>query len=332
MDKVLIIAEAGVNYNGNLKLACKMVDAAKKAGADIIKFQTARPENVISRYAEKAEYQKAATGNGESQLDMVKKLLLKYEEFIPLKEYCQKTGIGFLSTPFDLESIDFLEGLGCNFWKIPSGEITNLPYLLRIARTGKPVIMSTGMCYLEEIKQTLDILKENGSCVLTLLHCTTEYPTPLKDVNLKAMLTLKEKFDCKVGYSDHTPGIEIPTAAAAMGASVIEKHFTLSRNMEGPDQKASLEPDELRTMVTAIRNIELALGNGKKEPAGSEMKNMPIARKSIIAKRNIKAGEILAEENITTKRPGSGISPMEWFHVIGTRAVRDFAEDEMIEL
>lgn len=332
MDRILIIAEAGVNYNGSLELAYKMVDEAKRAGADIIKFQTAKPENVISRYAEKAEYQKAMTGEEESQLDMVRKILLQFDEFIPLKEYCRKAGIGFLSTPFDLSSIDFLDKLGCDFWKIPSGEITNLPYLLRIAQTGKPVIMSTGMSLLEEVRQTMDILKQNGAGEITLLHCTTEYPAPMKDVNLRAMLTLKEAFQCKVGYSDHTPGIEVPIAAAALGASVIEKHFTLDRNMEGPDHKASLEPDELAAMISAVRNVELAMGDGEKEPAESEIKNMRIARKSIVARKEIKAGELLTEENITTKRPGNGISPMEWFRVIGTKAVRDFREDELIQL
>lgn len=333
MNKVLIIAEAGVNYNGSLELAYKMVDEAKKAGADIVKFQTGVPEKVMSKYAEKAEYQKKNTGKAEeSQLDMVRKLMLKFEEFVPLKKYCELSGIKFLSTPFDLSSIDFLEELGCDMWKIPSGEITNLPYLLRIAKTGKPIIMSTGMSTLEEVREALNVLKENGAGEITLLHCTTEYPAPLKDVNLKAMLTLKDTFGCKVGYSDHTPGIEVPVAAVAMGASVIEKHFTLDRNMEGPDHKASLEPDELAAMVKAIRNVELAIGTGVKEPSESEKKNMAIARKSIIAAKDIKKGEIFTEDNLTTKRPGNGISPMKWNEVIGKTAKRDFGEDELIEL
>lgn len=332
MDKVLIIAEAGVNYNGSLDLAYKMVDAAKKAGADIVKFQTGIPEKVMSRFAEKADYQKKTTGEHESQLEMVRKLMLKLDDFIPLKKYCEDREIKFLSTPFDLSSIDFLDELGCNMWKIPSGEITNLPYLLRIAKTNKQVIMSTGMSTLEDVAAALDVLKKNGSGEVTLLHCTTEYPAPFSDVNLKAMNTLREQFHCKVGYSDHTLGIEIPIAAVAMGATVIEKHFTLDRNMKGSDHKASLEPNELSAMVKAIRNIELALGTEVKKPSASEKKNMTIARKSIIAARNIKAGEILTEENLTTKRPGNGISPMKWFDVIGTKATKDFAEDELIKL
>ncbi len=333
MDKVLVIAEAGVNYNGSLDLAYQMVDEAKKAGADIVKFQTGVPEKVMSRFAEKAEYQKKNTGKkDESQLDMVRKLMLKFDEFVPLKQYCEKTGIKFLSTPFDLSSIDFLNDLGCDIWKVPSGEITNLPYLVRIAKTGKPVIMSTGMSTLDEVRAALNLLKENGAGKVTLLHCTTEYPAPYKDVNLKAMLTLRSAFNCDVGYSDHTPGIEIPVAAVAMGAKVIEKHFTLDRNMDGPDHKASLEPDELGAMVKAIRNVELAIGNGIKEPSESEIKNMAIARKSIIAARNIKAGEVFTENNLTTKRPGNGISPMRWNEVLGTKAIRDFEEDELIEL
>lgn len=332
MEKVLIIAEAGVNYNGKLDLAYEMVDKAKEAGADIVKFQTGVPEKVMSRYAEKAEYQKKTTGSGESQLDMVRKLMLKFEDFAPLKKYCEDKGIVFLSTPFDLSSIDFLNELGCEMWKIPSGEVTNLPYLMRVAKTGKKIIMSTGMCTLDEVGDAVNALKKHGAEEITLLHCTTEYPAPIKDVNLRAMLTLKETFNCQVGYSDHTPGIEIPIAAVAMGAKVIEKHFTLDRNMEGPDHKASLEPDELNAMVRAIRNVELAIGTGIKEPSGSEKKNMSIARKSIIALRDIKKGELFTEENITTKRPGSGISPMHWFDVLGTPAVRDFGEDELIEI
>lgn len=332
MGKTLIIAEAGVNYNGSLDLACRMVDAAKRAGADIVKFQTGVPEKVMSRYAPKAEYQRKNTGSGESQLDMVRKLMLKFEDFVPLKKYCEECGIGFLSTPFDISSIEFLEGLGCGVWKIPSGEITNLPYLLKIAGTGKDVILSTGMSTLEEVGDALEVLRKNGARKVTLLHCTTEYPAPYKDVNLNAMLTMRDAFGLEVGYSDHTPGIEVPVAAAALGASVIEKHFTLDRNMEGPDHKASLEPEELLAMVRAIRNVESALGSGGKEPSETEKKNIAIARKSIVALKDIKKGDLLSEQNITTKRPGNGVSPMKWFEALGTEAVRDFKEDELIEL
>lgn len=332
MSKVTIIAEAGVNYNGSLDIAYKMVDKAWEAGADIVKFQTGIPEKVMSRYAVKAEYQKNNTGSDESQLEMVRKLMLRFEEFIPLKEYCNKRGIQFLSTPFDLDSIAFLDHLGCGMWKIPSGEITNLPYLEKIAETGKPVILSTGMSTLDEVKEAINILKAKGNEEISLLHCTTEYPTPFSDVNLRAMLTMKETFGLNVGYSDHTLGIEIPIAAVAIGATIIEKHFTLDRNMEGPDHKASLEPDELSAMIRAIRNVETALGNGIKEPAESEKKNMTIARKSIIAAKNIKKDELYTNDNITVKRPGNGISPMKWYEVIGMKAPRDFKEDELIEL
>lgn len=331
MNKVLVIAEAGVNHNGSLDLAMQMVDAAKRAGADIIKFQTAKPEALISKYAEKATYQKENTGEDESQLDMVRKIMLRYEEFVPLKRYCEQQGIKFLSTPFDLDSIDFLEALECDIWKIPSGEITNLPYLEKIAHTHKPVIMSTGMATMDEIHDAMKVLKDAGAGEVTLLHCTTQYPTPFEDVNLKAMITLRDQFGCAVGYSDHTKGIAIPIAATAMGATVIEKHFTLDRTMEGPDHKASLEPDELTEMVTAIRQVEKALGDGQKKPALSEIENKAVARKSIIAARNIKKGELYTEENLTTKRPGNGISPMRWYEFIGKTANRDYAEDELIE-
>ena len=332
MNKILIIAEAGVNYNGSLELALKMVDAAKAAGADIVKFQTGIPEKVISRYADKAEYQKNNTGSDESQLDMVRKLMLRLEDFIPLKNYCEESGIKFLSTPFDLESVEFLDKLGCDLWKIPSGEITNLPYLIKIARTHKKIILSTGMSTLYEVSEALNVLKDNQAGEIILMHCTTEYPAPFEDVNLKAMITLREKFNCETGYSDHTQGIEAAIAAAALGACVIEKHFTLDRNMSGPDHKASLEPGELADMIKAVRHIESALGTGIKAPAESERKNIAIARKSIVASREILKGELLTEENITTKRPGTGISPMKYFEVLGTRAIRDFHEDELIEL
>lgn len=331
MGKVLIIAEAGVNYNGNLELAYKMVDEAKKAGADIIKFQTAHPEKVISKHAEKAAYQIETTGANESQLDMVRKLMLRFEEFIPLKNYCDDAGIGFLSTPFESDAIYFLNNLQ-DIWKIPSGEITNYPYLIEIAKTEKPVIMSTGMSNLDEIEMAIRILKDNGCGEVSLLHCNTQYPTPFQDVNLLAMLTMKDRFGLTVGYSDHTPGIEVPVAAVAMGAKIIEKHFTLDKNMVGPDHKASLEPDELAAMVIAIRHIEQALGDGEKKVSDSEQSNILIVRKSIVARRFIKTGELLTEENLTTKRPGTGISPMRWNEVIGTKAIHDFEEDDLIEI
>ena len=328
---VYIIAEAGVNHNGSFELACKLVDAAKAAGVDCIKFQTFKSKNLVSRIAQKAEYQKVTTGDS-SQQDMLKKLELSYDEFIALKEYCDKVGITFLSTPFDFDSIDFLNSIEMPFWKVPSGEVTNLPYLLALAKTGKPVVMSTGMCEIEEIETAIDVLKENGTKEIKLLHCNTEYPTPFEDVNLKAMHTMRDVFGLEVGYSDHTKGIEVPVAAVALGATVIEKHFTLDRNMEGPDHKASLEPDELAAMVLSIRHIEKALGSGDKTPSSSEKKNIAVARKSIVAKKDIKAGDELTVENITVKRPGTGISPMKWFDVLGTKAIKDFAEDELIEI
>lgn len=328
---VYIIAEAGVNHNGSFELACKLVDAANAAGVDCIKFQTFKSKNLVSHNAQKAEYQKGTTGDG-SQVDMLKKLELSYDEFLKLKDYCDKVGITFLSTPFDFDSIEFLNSIDMPFWKIPSGEITNLPYLLTLAKTGKPIVMSTGMCEMAEIEAAIRVLQENGTKEIRLLHCNTEYPTPFEDVNLKAMQKMRDAFSLEIGYSDHTKGIEVPVAAVALGATIIEKHFTLDRNMEGPDHKASLEPDELAAMVRSIRHIEQALGSGDKTPSPSERKNIAVARKSIVAKRAIKAGEELTEENITVKRPGSGISPMRWFDVIGTRAIRDFKEDEQIEL
>ena len=333
-NKTFIIAEAGVNHNGSIEIAKKMVEVAKECGADAIKFQTFKAEKVISRYAPKAEYQKQTTGEPDSQLEMVKKLELSFDDFVALKEYCDKLNIMFLSTPFDFESIDFLNDLGLEIFKIPSGEITNLPYLEKIGKLGKKVILSTGMADLGEIEDALDILiscgtkKEN----ITVLHCNTEYPTPYEDVNLLAMLTIKEAFKVKVGYSDHTLGIEIPIAAVALGASVIEKHFTLDRNMQGPDHKSSLEPNELKAMVKAIRNVEKALGDGIKKPSPSEIKNKIIVRRSIVAKRNIKRGEIFNEENITVKRPATGISPMRWYEILGKTATRDYKEDEIIEI
>lgn len=332
MNGVYIIAEAGVNHNGNFGLAIELIDAAVAAGADCVKFQTFIPEKVISKYAVKAEYQKKATGENENQLDMVRKLSLSYEDFKELKGYCEKVGIEFLSTPFDLESIEFLHALGMKQWKIPSGEMTNLPYLIKIAQTGWPIIMSTGMCDLEEIEAAMNVLQENGAGEISLLHCNTEYPTPMRDVNLQAMNTLQQKFGVKVGYSDHTEGIEVAIAAAARGAAIIEKHFTLDKNMEGPDHKASLDPDELKAMVVTIRNIEKAIGDGEKTASPSEKKNIAIARKSIVANKKIARGDIFTEENITVKRPGTGISPMKWFEVLGMEAIRDFEEDELIEI
>ncbi len=330
--RTLIIAEAGVNHNGSLELAKKLALTAKSCGADIVKFQTAKLDALVSKHAQMADYQKENIGSEMSQRDMLKKLLLSYDEFVELAAYCKEIEICFLSTPFDMESVDFLEELGCSMWKVPSGEITNLPYLEKIAKTGKDIILSTGMSTLQEVADALTVLRENAAGRVTLLHCTTNYPTPMEDVNLKAMLTLKNKFGCEAGYSDHTRGIEVPIAAVALGATVIEKHFTLDRTMEGPDHKASLEPEELEAMVKAIRNIEKAMGDGVKAPSELEKANIAVARKSIIAASNIKAGDILTEENLTTKRPGTGISPMRWNEVLGTRAVRDFAEDELIEI
>lgn len=330
--RTFIIAEAGVNHNGDIKQAKGLIDIAKSAGADAVKFQTYKSENVVSKFAKKAVYQKEATKAGESQLDMVKKLELSYCDFRELKKYCDEKEILFLSTPFDLESIDFLESLNIPIYKVPSGEITNLPYLMKIACTGKPVIMSTGMSDLVEVELALGVLRDNGAGTITLLHCNTQYPTPFGDANIKAMLTLKECFGVEVGYSDHTLGIEAPIAAIALGAAVIEKHFTLDKDMEGPDHKASLGPQELKAMVSSIRNIELALGDGIKRPSKSEMPNKEVARKSIVAKQNIDKGEPFTEDNLTIKRPGNGISPMKWFEVLGMIAERDFYEDELIEL
>lgn len=331
MNKTLIIAEAGVNHNGDINIAKRMVDEAKKAGADIVKFQTFVPELLSSKKAEMALYQKVNLGEEDSQLNMLRKLALGFESFVELSDYCKAIGIKFLSTPFDLQSIAFLDKLQ-DIWKIPSGEITNYPYLLEIAKTHKSVILSTGMSTLEDIDEALKVLKEYGSLDISLLHCNTQYPTPYRDVNLKAMNTLKNKFGLKVGYSDHTQGIEVPIAAVALGAEIIEKHFTLDRSMEGPDHKASLEPKELADMVSAIRNIENALGDGEKRVTESERANISVARKSIVAKTDIKKGEILSDSNLTTKRPGTGISPMKWNSVIGNTAVRDFQKDELIEL
>lgn len=333
-DRIIIIAEAGVNHNASLERARQMVVEARKAGADYVKFQTAVPELVISSLAPKAEYQKETTGSEESQLDMCRAIHLPLSAYTELAALCREEGIGFMSTPFDLVSIDTLAEIGQDYWKIPSGEITNLPYLRKIASKGGKVIMSTGMSTLDEVESAVEVLEKGGipRRDITLLHCTTQYPTPMTDVNLRAMHAL-EKLGCgAVGYSDHTLGIEIPIAAAAMGARVIEKHFTLDRNLPGPDHRASLTPADLAEMVKAVRNVETALGSGVKDVAEAERPNIEVARKSIVAARDIKAGELLTEENITVKRPGNGISPMKWDEVIGTRAVKDFPYDSLIEL
>lgn len=330
----IIIAEAGVNHNGSYELALRMVDEAKRAGADYVKFQTAKPELVISTFAPKAEYQKETTGAGESQLEMCKAIHLPLSDYSRLKAYCDEAGIGFLSTPFDLVSIDTLEPLGMDYYKIPSGEITNLPYLRKIAAMGRRVILSTGMCEMQEIEDALRVLEAGGlrRSDVIVLHCNTEYPTPMRDVNLRAMLGIRDALGVAVGYSDHTCGIEVPIAAVALGAQVVEKHFTLDKTMPGPDHKASLEPAELKGMVDAIRNVERALGDGVKRVSESERPNMTVARKSIVAARAIRRGETLTEENITVKRPGNGISPMRWDEVLGQSAPRDFTYDELIEL
>lgn len=333
-NHVIIIAEAGVNHNGDYDRAVAMIHAAKAAGADYVKFQTAVPELVISSVAPKAEYQKETTGAEESQLEMCRKIHLRLEDYAPLAEICREVGIGFMSTPFDLVSIDCLAPLGMDYWKIPSGEITNLPYLRKIARKGGKVILSTGMSELCEVEAALEVLEDNGigRADVALLHCNTQYPTPMCDVNLRAMEQLASLHPGAVGYSDHTVGIEVPVAAVAMGARIIEKHFTLDRNLPGPDHKASLEPSELASMVSAIRNIELAIGSGEKHVSDSERPNIVVARKSIVAATDIRKGDLLTENNITVKRPGNGISPMKWDAVLGTAAIRDFLADELIEL
>ena len=335
MNKVLIIAEAGVNHNGSIELAKRLVDEAVNAGVDYIKFQTFKSEKLVSKAAKQAEYQQKNIGHeGESQYTMLKRLELSPADHEVLIDYCNSKGIMFFSTAFDMDSIDYLHSLNLGLWKIPSGEITNFPYLRKIATFGEPIILSTGMSELNEIEEAIQVLIKYGVAKedLTVLHCTTEYPTPFKDVNLKAMLQIGEKFGVKIGYSDHTKGIEVPIAAVALGATVIEKHFTLDKTMEGPDHKASLEPDELKAMVTSIRNIENALGSGHKHLSDSERKNIEIVRKSIVAACPIKAGELLTEDNLTVKRPGTGISPMRWNEVVGTFAVKDFEEEEPIVL
>ena len=332
MNKVFVIAEAGVNHNGSVELAKKLIDVASESGADAVKFQTFKAEKLVSKNAQKADYQKQTTDTKESQFDMIKKLELDMDTHKELMAYCKTKNILFLSTPFDHDSIELLNDLGLEILKIPSGEITNLPYLRHIGKLNKKVILSTGMADIGEIEDALDILicagtkKEN----ITVLHANTMYPTPMEDVNLKAMVTIGNTFDIAFGYSDHTLGIEVDIAAVAMGASCIEKHFTLDKTMEGPDHKASLEPNELNAMVKAIRNIELALGSSAKKPSKSESPNIQIARKSIVALKNIKQGETLSEENITVKRPGMGINPMRWDEIVGSIANKNYKEDELI--
>lgn len=336
IDKVIVIAEAGVNHNGSLERAMQMIEAAADAGADYIKFQTFKAEKLVNKFAAQADYQRKNIGSQESdsQLSMLRALELAQEDFVVLKDYCSQKGIGFLSSPFDMESLEFLLELGQDFIKIPSGEITNLPMLRRIAESGSSVVMSTGMSELHEIREALDVLYKGGliPSQVALLHCNTEYPTPMRDVNLLAMLTLAAEFGVEVGYSDHTQGIEVPVAAVALGAGIIEKHFTLDKSLPGPDHVASLDPQELKWMISSIRNVSEALGSPEKRVSESERKNMAVARKSIVAKRDIKAGEVFNEENLTVKRPGSGISPMLWDEVLGQKAARDFGEDELIEL
>ena len=327
-SKVFIIAEAGVNHNGSLDLAYQLIDVAKDAGADAIKFQTFKAENVVSELADKAEYQKKTTGSDKSQLEMIKKLELSFEDFVKLKKYCDKKEIMFLSTPFDYQSIDFLYDL-VDIYKIPSGEIINYPYLKHIVAKNKPLIMSTGMANLGEIEEAINIIRSvNSEAKISLLHCTTNYPTPYEEVNLKAIQTLAAAFKLPVGYSDHTLGIEVPIAAVARGAKIIEKHFTLDKKLPGPDHKASLEPSELKEMVKAIRNIEMALGDGIKKPNKSETEIMKVARRSLIATRDIRAGEIIKESDIAIKRPGKGIPPKFKEIVIGMKLINDIRQDE----
>ena len=329
---VFIIAEAGVNHNGSIELAFKLIDAAVEAGVDAVKFQTFKAENLVSKNTQKAEYQKKTTDASESQLDMLKKLELDVDVHKKLIKYCNAKGIMFLSSPFDHDSIDLLNELGLKIYKIPSGEITNLPYLRRIGSLAKQVILSTGVSTLKEVGDALAILVDSGTKKenITVLHANTMYPTPMEDVNLNAMKTIKKEFDVAVGYSDHTLGIEVDIAAVAMGASIVEKHFTIDKAKEGPDHKASLEPEELRAMVIAIRNVEKALGDGIKIPSGSEKPNIVVARKSILASQKIKKGDTLTEENIIVKRPGNGISPMKWDEVIGLVAAKDYQVDDKI--
>jgi N,N'-diacetyllegionaminate synthase len=333
-NSILIIAEAGVNHNGDLGLAKQLIDVAADAGADLVKFQTYSADRLVTRQAKKADYQSEAIGKLETQHQMLSRFELSAKTHVELIEYCATRNIGFFSTGFDVESVDLLVGLGVDLIKIPSGEVTNMPYLRHIGKLSKPVIISTGMATMGDIEAAIDVLVKAGTrtSLITVLHCTTEYPTPMAEVNLLAMQSIKAAFGVAVGYSDHTAGIEISIAAAALGATVIEKHFTLDRNLPGPDHKASLEPDELKAMVSGIRNVEIALGDGIKRLTPSERRNKPVARKSLVASKAIKTGEVFTGKNITTKRPGTGISPMNWDDVMGRKALRDFVVDELIEL
>lgn len=329
---VFIIAEIGVNHNGSVTIAKKMIDVAVEAGVDCVKFQAYKTENLVTLSAKKAEYQEENMKNSGSQYEMLKSLELTKEDFIVLKEYCNQKGVEFLATPFDFDSIDFLYQMGMKVFKIPSGEVTNLPFLRKIAKTKKKVIMSTGMCDLNEIEAAVEVLRDSGCPKVSLLQCTTEYPTKYSDVNLKVIENLRNHFHSSVGLSDHTNGIEISIAAVALGAEIIEKHFTLDKTMEGPDHKASIEPHELKALVQSIRHVEEAFGSSTKTPTSKELVNRNAARKSIVANCDIKKGTILTDENITVKRPGGGISPMQWDDVVGTIAMKDFSKDELIEV
>lgn len=332
MNRTYVIAEAGVNHNGNLSIAKKLIDEAVHAGADAVKFQYFKAEKLVTKSAKKADYQITGSKNTKTQFDMLQQLELDEESFVILKDYCDEKGIDFLTSAFDIEGIEFLKSLGMKYFKIPSGEITNLPYLRAIANTGINSILSTGMSTYSDIENALSILQVKDKTKVTVLQCNTDYPTRMVDVNLKAMNSIKKAFNVQVGYSDHTNGIEIPIAAVALGATVIEKHFTLDKTLPGPDHKASLEPNELAEMISAIRNIELALGDGVKRLTDSERKNLPVVRKSIVASKNIGIGEYFTEDNIEVKRPGTGLSPMDWDNIIGKKSKKAFKEDEVIEL
>lgn len=330
--KVLIIAEAGVNHNGDMKLAKKLVDLAVECGVDIVKFQTFKAENLVTKSAQMANYQVANTGEVDSQLAMLKKLELKESDFQELQNYCREKNIQFFSTGFDLDSLAFLKSLNMGLWKIPSGEITNLPYLEFIGKCNEYTILSTGMANMEEVEAAVSVLVKSGTDKnkIVVLQCNTDYPTHFEDVNLNAMKTIKERLGVEIGYSDHTPGVEVSVAAVALGAKVIEKHFTLDKNLPGPDHKASLDPEELKALVTQIRNVEKALGRFEKTPNERESKNIQVARKSIIAKTEIKVGDVFTVENLTTKRPGTGLSPMKWHEILGTKAAKNYREDDLI--
>lgn len=332
--KVLFIAEAGVNHNGDINLAKKLIDIAAETGVDIVKFQTFKAENLVTTTAQMADYQIQNTKKVESQFEMLKRLELKDEDFVELQRYSKEKGLRFLSTGFDLESLSFLKTLNMGLWKIPSGEITNLPYLEFIGKCNEPVVVSTGMANFQEVEDAINVLIKSGTNKnkISVLHCNTDYPTKFEDVHLNAMITIRDKLNVEIGYSDHTAGAEVSIAAVALGATIIEKHFTLDKGLPGPDHEASLNPDELKSLVTQIRNIEKSLGRFEKLPSDSETKNIYVARKSIVAKSDINTGEIFSDKNITTKRPGSGISPMKWYEVIGQNAKKSFKKDEIIEL